>query len=114
MLLTSAAVPYFIAPLNATHNVTVTEDLTLTCEVIGSGPPQVTWYRNGDSLSNGGRVSIENEVTGNSTTTSFLEIQSITLTDRGQYRCQAEDTDGVNATETTLDVKGKHGVCCTD
>ena len=54
-------------------------------------------------------MNINNEVTAN-TTTSFLEIRSIKLSDGGLYRCQAEDIDGVNATETMLDVKGRRGI----
>lgn len=89
----------------------------MICEVIGSGPPYVTWYRDGDRIHvfDGGRVDIGNEVTGN-TTTSTLRIQSIELSDRGVYRCQAEDNDGANATETILDVKGngEEIFCCND
>ena len=108
-LFAHTAVPYFTTALNSIENVTVTEDLALICEVIGSGPPQVTWYKDEDSLSHGGRVNINNEVTAN-TTTSFLEIRSIKLSDGGLYRCQAEDIDGVNATETMLDVKGRRDI----
>ena len=60
---------------------------------------------NQERLTNGGRVNITTIVIGN-VTQSNLEIKLAKLSDGGVYTCQAEDEDGVSATDTTVIVRG--------
>ena len=90
----------------------ITESLVLECEVVGSTRPLVTWYRDTQIISAESmpRVSIqETNGTGN-TIVSRLEIQSVQLSDEAVYRCQAEDSDSVNSTETILIVLGNRSM----
>ena len=100
------AVPYFTTALPNTSYVTVTETVVLECEVIGSSPPNITWYRDTHTVQSGDRVDVEVLVTGNMAR-SRLQIHSVHMWDRSVYTCQAEDSEGINSTDTLLYVRCK-------
>uniref|UniRef100_A0A8C4PXN1 Ig-like domain-containing protein n=1 Tax=Eptatretus burgeri TaxID=7764 RepID=A0A8C4PXN1_EPTBU len=58
--------------------------------VKGTPEPQVTWYRNGDRLTAGGRLNIECGPRG----TFGLHIAKVTAADAGKYCCEVSNEAG--------------------
>uniref|UniRef100_UPI0035902882 LOW QUALITY PROTEIN: myosin light chain kinase, smooth muscle-like n=1 Tax=Myxine glutinosa TaxID=7769 RepID=UPI0035902882 len=74
------------------RNVRVVPGATATFDgkVKGTPEPQVTWYRNGDRLTSGGRLNIEFGPRG----TFGLHIAKVTAADVGKYSCEVSNEAG--------------------
>uniref|UniRef100_A0A8C4NAG5 Ig-like domain-containing protein n=1 Tax=Eptatretus burgeri TaxID=7764 RepID=A0A8C4NAG5_EPTBU len=74
------------------RNVRVVPGATATFDgkVKGTPEPQVTWYRNGDRLTAGGRLNIECGPRG----TFGLHIAKVTAADAGKYCCEVSNEAG--------------------
>ncbi|XP_035291447.1 hemicentin-1 [Anguilla anguilla] len=64
------------------------QTVTLPCVVQGEPTPQISWFRNGTPLKEGGAI----------------RIQGVAHSDRGTYKCVAKNTAGQDTMETTLEV----------
>lgn len=99
--------PYFTLKLHHTTHVIITNELVLECGVTGSTSPLITWYQNSQVVSQeDNRVSITRVNETGNMVLSQLRIQSIQLSDMGVYRCEAENSNGINSTETILNILG--------
>lgn len=80
------------------ENVTVDSGRGLTLACVAHGYPlvDITWYSNGDQVTNGSFLIYESflEESNVSFTQSILEICPIMLEDGGQYECYANNTHG--------------------
>ena len=68
-----------------------TPQLELTCEAVGSPPPDIVWLRNGIVLQN---ITNRRTITGQfgvmgSVTQSILRLTEVQLSDAGEYTCRA-------------------------
>ena len=86
----------------ARKSVTVTAGKTarLTLEVNGSPLPEVTWYKNGVKIYQGGRFSILEQGRNFS-----LKILRINTSDEGIYECCAINQAGIGRAVVDLSVK---------
>jgi len=90
-----------LAPASRAVTVGQTASFSVTAE--GSGPLSYRWQRNGQDLSDGGRVS--------GSRSSVLRISSVQYGDAGQYRVVVSNGAGsVTSAEATLSVGGEPGV----
>ncbi|EGV96409.1 Myosin light chain kinase, smooth muscle [Cricetulus griseus] len=78
-------------------------------EVRGYPEPQVTWHRNGQTITNGGRFLLDCGVRG----TFSLVIHTVCEEDNGKYTCEASNGSGARQVTVELTVEGnfmkKHG-----
>lgn len=72
--------------------------LTLFCDAIGKPNPQISWSKNGSPL-NADRPRI---VFGDGN--KFVQIENISLADRGVHRCEATNRAGNDSVEYRVDV----------
>lgn len=63
--------------------VNVNDTLLLTCKVSGSEPISYQWFKDGEQLQDGGRVSGSNS--------SRLEVKPVDGNDFGSYQCIAKN-----------------------
>ncbi|XP_078603628.1 cell adhesion molecule DSCAM-like isoform X2 [Branchiostoma floridae x Branchiostoma japonicum] len=75
-----------IASLTGPRLVKLREDLRLDCTTIGSPPPTVTWFRDGQLLVTSDRVSFPSQ--------GALLIRYVDYADEGQYTCMAANEAG--------------------
>ncbi|XP_062931148.1 myosin light chain kinase, smooth muscle isoform X6 [Cynocephalus volans] len=100
--------PAFILP---PRNLCVKEGATAKFEgrVRGYPEPQVTWHRNGQSITSGGRFLLHCGVRG----TFSLVIHAVHEEDKGKYTCEAINGSGARQVTVELTVEGsfvkKHG-----
>ncbi|XP_021565143.1 myosin light chain kinase, smooth muscle isoform X4 [Carlito syrichta] len=100
--------PAFILP---PRNLCVKEGTTATFEgrVRGYPEPQVTWHRNGQPITSGGRFLLECGIRG----TFSLVIHAACEEDRGKYTCEVTNSSGARQVTVELTVEGsfmkKHG-----
>lgn len=100
--------PAFILP---PRNLCVKEGATAKFEgrVRGYPEPQVTWHRNGQTITNGGRFLLDGGVRG----TFSLVIRGVREEDKGKYTCEASNGSGARQVTVELTVEGdlmkKHG-----
>ncbi|XP_076805878.1 peroxidasin homolog isoform X2 [Clavelina lepadiformis] len=74
----------------------------LVCRARGSPSPEITWEKNGRVIRDDGRVRIMNDGT--------LFIQTTRQSDRGSYKCIAENSEGaVESDLARLDFTGSNG-----
>ncbi|MEJ1283224.1 myosin light polypeptide kinase [Cricetulus griseus] len=77
--------------------------------VRGYPEPQVTWHRNGQTITNGGRFLLDCGVRG----TFSLVIHTVCEEDNGKYTCEASNGSGARQVTVELTVEGnfmkKHG-----
>ncbi|CAH6792292.1 Mylk [Phodopus roborovskii] len=86
--------PAFILP---PRNLCIKEGATAKFE----GRPQVTWHRNGQTITNGGRFLLDCGVRG-----SFsLEIHTVREEDSGKYTCEASNGSGARQVTVELSVE---------
>ncbi|XP_019594533.2 myosin light chain kinase, smooth muscle isoform X2 [Rhinolophus sinicus] len=102
------AAPAFILP---PRNLCIREGATAKFEgrVRGYPEPQVTWHRNGQPITSGGRFLLDCGVRG-----SFsLVIHAVREEDKGKYTCEATNGSGARQVTVELTVEGgfvkKHG-----
>ncbi|XP_014802303.1 PREDICTED: hemicentin-1 [Calidris pugnax] len=95
----SVLVPPRIVGENKLEDVKVKEKhrVTLTCEVIGNPVPQITWLKNGQSLT-------EDEDHKFLSSGRFLQIENAQVTDTGRYTCIASNTAGDKSKSYSLNV----------
>ena len=80
-------------------NVTFPADLTLTCTATARPRPNITWYKDGAELMDGGQVSITSKEEGERVLESTLTVTSPFLDEIGSYTCMAENVvDTANST----------------
>eukprot|EP00066_Takifugu_rubripes_P015818 XP_011605084.1 PREDICTED: ADAMTS-like protein 1 [Takifugu rubripes] len=78
--------------------------LELSCEVLGSPEPSVTWTRNGKKLQQNGRVALMSS--------GSLKIQSPNKLDEGLYTCTARNRLGSASLSSWLQIIGGRGRHC--
>jgi len=84
-------------------NVTFPADLTLTCTATASPRPNITWYKDGAELMEGGQVSITSKEEGERVLESTLTVTSPFLDGIGSYTCTAENVvDTANSTAEVM------------
>ncbi|KAM5276339.1 myosin light chain kinase, smooth muscle isoform 2-T3 [Hipposideros larvatus] len=100
--------PAFILP---PRNLCIREGTTAKFEgrVRGYPEPQVTWHRNGQPITSGGRFLLDCGIRG-----SFsLVIHAVREEDKGKYTCEATNGSGARQVTVELTVEGgfmkKHG-----
>ncbi|XP_016055428.1 PREDICTED: myosin light chain kinase, smooth muscle isoform X2 [Miniopterus natalensis] len=100
--------PAFILP---PRNLCIKEGATAKFEgrVRGYPEPQVTWHRNGQPITSGGRFLLDCGIRG-----SFsLVIHAVHEEDKGKYTCEATNGSGARQVTVELTVEGgflkKHG-----
>ncbi|KAM8770634.1 myosin light chain kinase, smooth muscle isoform 2-T2 [Rhynchonycteris naso] len=100
--------PAFILP---PRNLCIKEGATAKFEgrVRGYPEPQVTWHRNGQPITSGGRFLLDCGIRG-----SFsLVIRAVCEEDNGKYTCEATNGSGARQVTVELTVEGgfvkKHG-----
>ncbi|KAK1124010.1 hypothetical protein K0M31_007038 [Melipona bicolor] len=71
-------------------------DVSFTCKVYDRPAPTIQWWRNGQLLTIGSRITIENEGT-------LLRIFAVKESDSARYVCQARNSNGY--AETSADLK---------
>ena len=99
----STALP-FIVNLPAPMNHTVGDRFILVCSFIGTPPPVVGWQKDGSVFLLGkGRTII------NSTSRSQLVINSLALSDAGEYTCSVTNYGGTDTRSVRLEVRGELG-----
>ncbi|XP_012635913.2 myosin light chain kinase, smooth muscle isoform X1 [Microcebus murinus] len=100
--------PAFILP---PRNLCIKEGATAKFEgrVRGYPEPQVTWHRNGQPITSGGRFLLDCGIRG----TFSLVIHAVREEDRGKYTCEATNGSGARQVTVELTVEGsfmkKHG-----
>ncbi|XP_023479401.2 myosin light chain kinase, smooth muscle isoform X2 [Equus caballus] len=100
--------PAFILP---PRNLCIKEGDTAKFEgrVRGYPEPQVTWHRNGQPLTSGGRFLLDCGIRG----TFSLVIHAVCEEDKGKYTCEATNGSGARQVTVELTVEGgfvkKHG-----
>ncbi|XP_023584561.1 myosin light chain kinase, smooth muscle isoform X3 [Trichechus manatus latirostris] len=100
--------PAFILP---PRNLCIREGATAKFEgkVRGYPEPQVTWHRNGQPITSGGRFLLECSIRG----TFSLVINAVCEEDKGKYTCEATNGSGARQVTVELTVEGdvvkKHG-----
>ncbi|KAL2804996.1 myosin light chain kinase, smooth muscle isoform 3A, partial [Daubentonia madagascariensis] len=100
--------PAFILP---PRNLCIKEGATAKFEgrVRGYPEPQVTWHRNGQPITSGGRFLLDCGIRG----TFSLMIHAVREEDRGKYTCEATNGSGARQVTVELTVEGsfvkKHG-----
>uniref|UniRef100_A0A4X1TIG3 Myosin light chain kinase, smooth muscle n=1 Tax=Sus scrofa TaxID=9823 RepID=A0A4X1TIG3_PIG len=100
--------PAFILP---PRNLCIKEGATAKFEgrVRGYPEPQVTWHRNGQPITSGGRFLLDCGIRG----TFSLVIHSVCEEDKGKYTCEATNGSGARQVTVELTVEGgfvkKHG-----
>ncbi|NWQ60684.1 MYOM3 protein, partial [Neopipo cinnamomea] len=105
--LRSGRPPMFWIPLRA-HAVWERMDVKLACTVLGSPPPQVTWYKNGvpidPRLAPAGKYKIKNSF-GMLT----LHISRCSMEDSAEYRVQVKNQHGEAYSFATVLVRKYYG-----
>ena len=109
ILFPSAASPFFLSRPDPILQPIISRYLELNCTAVGQSPLDVTWTKNGNSLSQQGRVSVELNTVG-ATVTTVVRIASVEEGDAGEYVCRAKDEDGTSSSSTTVNVRGVHEV----
>ncbi|XP_070774234.1 obscurin [Enoplosus armatus] len=91
-------VPRFLTRPKA-FSVCVGKDATLTCTIVGSPTPLITWEKEKLKLTSGGRFK-----TVDDGDVYRLTIYDLTLEDSGQYMCRAKNSVGEAYAAVTLKV----------
>ncbi|XP_026643874.1 myosin light chain kinase, smooth muscle isoform X2 [Microtus ochrogaster] len=93
--------PAFILP---PRNLCIKEGATAKFEgrVRGYPEPQVTWHRNGQTITHGGRFRLDYGVRG----TFSLVIHPVREEDNGKYTCEASNGSGARQVTVELTVEG--------
>ena len=86
----------------ASTNVTFPANLELACTATARPRPNITWYKDGVELMEGGRVSITSKEEGERVRQSNLTVFSPFLEGIGSYTCMAENV--VDAANSTAEV----------
>nr|XP_036868996.1 myosin light chain kinase, smooth muscle isoform X3 [Manis javanica] len=103
-----AEAPAFILP---PRNLCVKEGAPAKFEgrVRGYPEPQVTWHRNGQPITGGGRFLLDGGIRG----TFSLVIRAVREEDSGKYTCEASNGSGARQVTVELTIEGgfvkKHG-----
>ncbi|XP_060900885.1 obscurin isoform X2 [Labrus mixtus] len=92
-------VPRFLTRPKASFSVCVGKDATLSCTIVGSPTPLITWEKEKLKLTSGGRFKTVED--GN---VYRLTIYDLTLEDSGQYMCRAKNNVGEAYAAVTLKV----------
>uniref|UniRef100_A0A8C9J1R9 Myosin light chain kinase, smooth muscle n=1 Tax=Panthera tigris altaica TaxID=74533 RepID=A0A8C9J1R9_PANTA len=93
--------PAFIVP---PRNLCIREGATAKFEgrVRGYPEPQVTWHRNGQPITGGGRFLLDCGIRG----TFSLVIHAVHEDDKGKYTCEATNDSGARQVTVELTVEG--------
>jgi len=88
--------------------IQVGETVTLRCQVVGNPAPKLSWYRNDEVITSGGRIQIRQTEDGKSS----LTIQRARANDVGVYRVTARNRVGHMTCRSRIrlgDIPGKPG-----
>ena len=79
--------------------------MTLSCNASGNPVPTISWTKNGSPVnaSNNSRVSLSKDK-------KQLTITIVSRTDRGEYRCVANNSVGNTASAATLDIQCTYSI----
>ena len=75
------------------------EILTISCDVAGSPEPTITWLRDGETITSGGRFSDDGQGT--------LVVSNVQRDDAGTYTCTANNTRGSDSDSIDVNVAGQ-------
>lgn len=78
------------------------KDVSLYCEMSGTVPFQVTWFKDKKPLMESRKYKILSE--GSSAT---LHIMSIEASDAGQYECKVSNSIGSDTCQTSVKLRGQ-------
>lgn len=94
--------PSFTAALPAKLAVQDGDRLHLTCAVAGDPDPQITWSKNGKSISSSEIIDLKYKAG-----TASLTINEVFPEDEGVYTCTATNSIGATDTACRLSITGK-------
>lgn len=95
------------------------EDVTLSCRVTGSPPPEVSWVYNTRIISNDTRTKygdyryVIRSSNGETNRWYNLTINKVRPQDKGEFRCVAKSKGGVDEKNVTLVIEASSGVIGT-
>lgn len=78
------------------------KDVSLYCEMSGTAPFQITWFKDKKPLMESRKYKILNE--GSSAT---LHIMAIEASDVGQYECKVSNSVGSDTCQTSVKLRGQ-------
>ena len=105
LLLVDSVVPLQIEVPKSEVITTEGADIELMCVFVGSPSPQITWYKDRQTLANN---DSQVTVTLNNKCEAFLKLKSVTLLDAGKYGCEGGNLAGNVRGNITLFVKGEY------
>ncbi|XP_060530961.1 uncharacterized protein LOC132704757 isoform X2 [Cylas formicarius] len=104
--ITFACSPVILDPLPSTQIQATSNNVTLSCKVIGDPEPDVDWTNNGHIVERDPRKNKQKYFTSKSKygeyTWNNLTITNINYKDRGEYRCIAKNPGGEDEKNITL------------
>lgn len=104
-VLWSAFAPNFSKrPLDPSQMATTGGNATITCQPEASPRPEVSWSHNGIHLEIGREISGRIILLGNGN----LLITQVQISDQGEYRCTATNSEGSASSSGLLLVVGKY------
>lgn len=92
-------VPPVISSETKKYLAPVDSSVTLQCQADGSPPPSVTWYKDGQPLSESVRQRV--------LSSGSLQLAFIQQSDTGRYTCTAANAAGTVSLEMSLTVQSK-------
>ncbi|XP_041700614.2 coiled-coil domain-containing protein 141 isoform X1 [Coregonus clupeaformis] len=97
--------PHFSKLLSSTTVMEVSP-VTLEVEVTGFPEPTLTWFKNGEKLTNDEHIELSQKEGKHA-----LFIQRVTETDAGLYVCRAVNSSGTLSSSAALQVKAANNSC---
>nr|CRZ24661.1 BMA-UNC-89, isoform b [Brugia malayi] len=91
--------PEFAQELKAVQ-ATEGQQISFECRVVGVPVPEVKWFRDGEEVKSDEHVRIESLPDG----TNRLVIDSVSVEDQGNYRCEATNSAGSMSSKAPLTV----------
>ena len=88
------------------NEVVIGNNVTLSCSASGLYLPNIVWSKAGQNISSSSRLIITEIVANESFLTSHLEISNTEQGDTGNYTCTADNTAGIDASYSYLQVLG--------
>ena len=87
------------------------EDLIVECNITGRPSPQVSWSKDGVTLTQSSRVQISTVNIADNNYRSTLSVQSLTSADSGIYTCTGSNVlpygTVTSSVSTTVDIESK-------
>ena len=93
------------SPSNETRNES--NSVIFSCGGNGIPMPDVIWRKDGNDISNSSKYKIQNQDGPYNFKTSYLTINSLDYTDRGNYSCRLKNRKDEDVESAVLVVQGK-------